>query len=185
VNGAGWGVLGEAGANGNGVVGKLAGAGNGVYGYTGPNGVGVRGVGGKTGVYGQATDPGGYAFAAQGDAGQNRSSGGWVKAMAVINPSNPAGQQVVRCFNSQIPSGTPSCGISAASGAVGFWRLDFGFDVTDRFVLITPRYSSRGDWNGVVANGGPAGGSLVNLVDVTLAYNGGEHTNAGFCVLVF
>jgi hypothetical protein len=149
IAGSGWGVLGESGANGIGVIGKLGGTGTGVQGQTGPGGVGVRGIGGKTGVYGQANDPGGYAFAAQGDAGQNRSSGGWVKAMAYIDPSYPAGQQVRQCFNSQVPPGTAGCGIDAYHLAAGYWSIDFAFDVSDRFISVTPAYSSSGP---VVAN---------------------------------
>jgi hypothetical protein len=181
IAGAGWGVLGEAGANGIGVIGKLGGAGTGVYGLAGPNGVGVRGVGGKTGVYGQATDNTGFAFAANGNAGQSRTGGGWVKAMALIDWHQPAGQQVVRCYSSQVAPGTPSCGITANGLAVGNWRIDFGFDVSDRFLMVTAWSASRGDWNGVVANAAPAGGSLV---DVTLAYNGGDLTNTLFYVVV-
>ena len=83
------------------------------------------------------TDPAGYAFAAQGDAGQNRSSGGWVKAMAFIDPSYPAGQQVRQCFNSQLPP-QANCGITATGVDLGDWLVGFGFDVSDRFLSVTP-----------------------------------------------
>jgi hypothetical protein len=152
-----------------------------VYGLTGSAGVGVRGIGGKTGVYGQATDSTGFAFAANGDAGQSRSGGGWVKAMALIDWHKPAGQQVVRCYSSQVAPGTPSCGITATGLDTGSWRLDFGFDVSDRFLLVTPWYTSRGDWHGVIANAEPIGGSLA---DISLVYNGGDFTNAVFYVAV-
>jgi hypothetical protein len=182
IAGSGWGVLGEAGDNGIGVIGKLPGAGTGVYGLTGSGGVGVRGVGGKTGVYGQATDSTGFAFAANGNAGQSRTGGGWVKAMALINPNQPAGQQVVRCYNSQVAPGTPSCGITATGWYVGDWGIDFGFDISDRFLLVTAFYAGRGDWRGIVANAQPY---TANVAEVDLAYNGGESTNSLFYIYVF
>jgi hypothetical protein len=179
--GAGWGVLGEAGANGIGVIGKLAGAGTGVYGLAGPSGVGVRGIGGKTGVYGQATDSTGFAFAANGDAGQARTGGGWVKAMALIDPNQPAGQQVVRCYNSQVAPSTPNCGITATGWYVGDWGIDFGFDISDRFLLVTAFWAGRGSWSGIVANAHPY---TANVAEVDLAYNGGEPTNSLFYIYV-
>ena len=118
VTGAGHGVRGEAGitgsgirgiggnggsfsssvANGTGVVGTVTGAGHGVRGEAGFRG---------SGVVGKAPS-GGWAFSAAGNATQQRDSGGWFKAMAYIDPSKPAGQQVVRCFNSQV-TGVPNC----------------------------------------------------------------------------
>jgi hypothetical protein len=184
IAGSGWGVLGEAGNNGIGVIGKLGGAGTGVYGVTGAGGVGVKGIGGKTGVYGQATDSGGYAFAAQGDAGQNRSSGGWVKAMAYVNPNYPAGQQVTNCFNSQVAP-QQYCGITATGNAVGFWTVNFGFDVSDRFISVTPTSATRGGGNGM-AVASASYGATSSAVNISIEYSGsGESTNTGFWIFVF
>jgi len=188
IAGSGWGVLGESGANGIGVIGKLGGTGTGVQGQTGAGGVGVRGIGGKTGVYGQATDPGGYAIAANGDAGQSRSSGGFVKAMAYIDPYKPAGQQVVRCFNSQLAP-QAGCGITATGVDLGRWRIDFGFDVSDRFVSVTPFHTysfSDGVAFATVCTSSSCGFPLTsNQVGISVHYSKtAEQTNAPFYIVV-
>jgi hypothetical protein len=183
IAGSGWGVLGEAGNNGVGVIGKLGGPGIGVYGLAGQAGVGVRGIGGKTGVFGQATDSGGYAFAAQGDAGQNRTAGGWVKAMAYIDPAQPAGQQVVRCFNSQLPS-QDNCGILAGGSAVGVWDVNFGFSVEDRFVMVTPEKNPGlcGAYCGVATDVSLSG----STAEVELRRARDDHfTNTAFWIFIF
>lgn len=156
------GVIGYSKAvGGNGVsgVGTTTGA-TGVQGYNFVGGVGVKGVGNQvgTGVFGQSdtgtgvrgqsdSGPGvvgssstGYAMQAQGNATQDLNANGWVKAMVYVNPRSPTGQQIVRCFNSQLPASeatTPPCGLAATGVQLGDWRVDFGFDVTNRFGSLT------------------------------------------------
>ena len=64
--------------------------------------------------------------------------------MATINPFLPADKYVVRCYNSQPfgnTSSTAPCGITVTrSEALGqvVYRVDFGFNVEERFVSLTP-----------------------------------------------
>ncbi len=136
IAGSGWGVLGEAGANGIGVIGKLSGTGTGVQGQTGAGGVGVRGIGGKTGVYGQATD---RRLRLRG-AGRRRAEPqqrrmGEGDGLHRPEPARrPASRQ---CYNSQLPP-QANCGITATGVDLGDWGVGFGFDVSDRFLSVTP-----------------------------------------------
>jgi hypothetical protein len=129
-------------------------------GSTGGNAVeGISGKNTASGVYGQNTSTGfgvagrstngtavmgdsssGWAFQAFGNAAQTRAGNGFVKAMAYVDVSSPSG--IARCFNSQLPpsqatSGT--CGISWSQQPDFFSDqiIDFGFQVSDRFVSAT------------------------------------------------
>ena len=144
---SGVGVFGESGSQA-GVSGLSAGF-DGVYGETkSANFAGVSGHGGKfglwglgsTGVYGQSND-GGFAFQANGNAGQNRVDGGFVKAMIYYNPHAP--NHIVRCYNSQLPPAqatVPPCGITLPIESNAGVDVRFNFRVTDRFAMVTPVY---------------------------------------------
>jgi len=92
---------------------------------------------GGVGVYGQSAS--GAAVFAQGNAVQPHDKGGFVKAMAYIDPFLPADRYVVRCYNSQSHDpAAPDCGITVTRISKGFYKIDFGFKVDDRFFSITP-----------------------------------------------
>jgi hypothetical protein len=60
--------------------------------------------------------------------------------MAFVDPFASGGIAVTRCFNSQQTGAavsTPPCGITINHIGQGINLLDFGFQVTDRFVSIT------------------------------------------------
>jgi len=117
-----------------------------VYGTTSTNGSGV--VGESTGasgfgVYG-LNNVGGYAMFADGNAGQARNKGGFVKAMALVAQSNLVNPTIVRCYNSQFPDGgasLPTCGFTVSNSPR---VIDFGFAVNDRFILVTPAFPGGG-----------------------------------------
>ncbi|ABF41742.1 hypothetical protein Acid345_2741 [Candidatus Koribacter versatilis Ellin345] len=153
-NSQGYGVLGTA-ANvaldyGTGVQGESFGkvvfpsgyGSDGVRGITHTtSGAGVSGINdaaGGVGVYGLSTN-GGFGFATPSNVQQNRSMGGWVKAMVYVDPTLASGQ-IVRCFNSQLTgaaSSTPPCGFTYSTyGTPGCPIVDFGFKVDDRFVSV-------------------------------------------------
>ena len=155
----------------------MTGAGHGVRGEAGVGGIGVKGVG-ATGMYAQSTNNA-NAYEAFGNAKQNRTAGGWVKAMAYIDPDRTAGQQVVRCFNSQVAPDKPSCGMTVISRGIGSWEIGFGFDVSDRFPLVTP----DGIHGAFVAT---ACCAQVNTVLVGLARNdNAQHQNVPFWIVIF
>jgi hypothetical protein len=90
---------------------------------------------GGVGVYGQSTL--GAAVHAEGNAVQAHDKGGFVKAMIYVN----ADATIIRCYNGVTGSSTGNCGFSVGQGTsqnhdVRF--IDFGFQVNDRFVSVTP-----------------------------------------------
>jgi hypothetical protein len=75
------------------------------------------------------------------NAEQARDKGGWVKAMAQIDPFLAAGSKIVRCFNSQLSGSAataPPCGLTFAQITQGQYNINFGTKIDDRFFSITP-----------------------------------------------
>ena len=107
--------------DGNGVI-------NGTLNVTGNATIGSPTVTGNLSISGN--------FTAAGNAAQNRDKSGFVKAMAFIG----ANGQILRCFNAITGSTTNNCGFAVTLDLPGFGRygVDFGFQVNDRFVSITP-----------------------------------------------
>jgi len=122
-----------------GVIGQSASDnGRGVFGLsTGSAGVGVIGETNNTGigVVGKTLDGRGLAFAATGNVQQDRTSGGWVKALLFVNTAQ-APYTIQRCFNSSLTgtaATTPPCGFNLVEEGPGVFHIDFGFEVDDRF----------------------------------------------------
>jgi len=144
---SGSGVYGESAVSSltaGGVYGRGTGSGSiGVIGESNiNNAVGVFGVSTSTsgvGVYARNFS-GGRALFAEGDAAQSRDKGGLVKAVAYVR----ADGAIFRCFNSQLASSasTVPCGFSVNRVQSGFYEVNLGFPVSDRFFSITPRYRS-------------------------------------------
>ena len=133
-----------------GVIGQSASdQGRGVFGLaTGATGVGVIGETNSTGigVVGKSLTPNGLAFAATGHAQQDRTSGGWVKAMVFVNTAQPP-YSIQRCFNSTLigsAATTPPCGFNLVETGEGVFNLDYGFEIDDRFI-------SANAWGATVA----------------------------------
>lgn len=141
-NATGRGVWGLSDSGTAGVFGQANGAGaSGVEGYANGS-VASAGVYGRSsngvGVWGR-NEAGGYAMKAEGHVAQSRESGGWVKAMVVIQPNGA----ILRCFNATLPGALAStlpCGITVTKGSVflGDYRVAFPFQVDDRFFSVTP-----------------------------------------------
>lgn len=96
------------------------------------------------GVYGYSGNN--FAMFADGDVSQPRGKGGWVKAMAWVTPG--AGiNDITDCYNSQ-RVGTlvslPPCGFTVTTNTTGDYTIDFGFQVNDRFIFVTPHYDFAG-----------------------------------------
>lgn len=124
--------------SGEGVHGESV-SGTGVAGVSqGPDGYGVAGINGTggTGVLGHSSGGfnTGFAMVSDGHAKQTRDKGGWVKAMAVIDEDGA----ILQCYNSQEPvfRTTGGCGITVTTSP--YYVVNFGFNVADRFVSITP-----------------------------------------------
>lgn len=116
------------GQTGIGVRGEHKGNGYGVYG-TAPQ-VGVGGESANVGVKGIAP----IAMQAVGNAVQSQNSGGWAKAMVVLNGDGT----IVRCYNGVTGSSSGGCGFSSSRASTGRYAINFGFDISSRF------YSANG-----------------------------------------
>jgi hypothetical protein len=117
------------GVGGYGVRGIHEGSGFGVYG----SGATGTGVGGESlhgiGVLGR----GPTAMRAEGHAVQTLGSGGWAKAMVIINPDGT----IARCYNGVTGAATGNCGFSSQRYSVGAYVVNFGFDISNRFYSVT------------------------------------------------
>ncbi len=77
---------------------------------------------------------------------QPRDKGGLVKAMVYVD----ANGNIVRCYNSRRldggaglpPAGTSGCGFTTNRFGQGYYRIEFGFQVNDRFYSATPLYAT-------------------------------------------
>jgi hypothetical protein len=145
------GVYGRSVGNGGiGVIGEAnTGAATGVF--------GVSGSGAGFGLYGRNLS-GGRALYAEGNAGQDRGSGGIVKAMALINQNGTVG----RCYNGVTNAYSGGCGFSVGRPAAGYYDINFGFQVDDRFVSVTPL--SNGDQGGCIG-----GEAIINVLTGVVA----------------
>ncbi len=89
----------------------------------------------------------GFALQLDGNVSQSLNTGGLVKAMLYVDPTQPVGQQIVRCYNSQTSGSavsTPPCGFTLANPYTGVWYVSFGFDVSQRFAVASSRYNGYG-----------------------------------------
>jgi hypothetical protein len=110
----------------------------GVYGTTSNSSsygvVGVNTATGGIGIHGSA--PNGDGFFTENNVQQSRTAGGWVKAMALVDQNG-----IGICFNSTLigaPATVSPCGFTFHAWGPGDYTIDFGFQVSDRFVSTTP-----------------------------------------------
>src|SRR5450432_2315181 len=110
---------------------------DGVHGVAHGTGSGVTGVSDNAngvGVWGQSP---GWSLYSAGNTGQDRTAGGWVKAMVFINGGTSS---IAWCFNSTLAgtaATTPPCGFGFDKTGIGDYIVDFGFQVDDRFFSLT------------------------------------------------
>jgi hypothetical protein len=121
-----------------------------------------------------------------GNTQQQRTAGGMVKALVAYDGFN-----IVHCFNSvlsEIAATTPPCGFTATSPGTGAYTIDFGFQVTDRFLSVTPTSSGICQNNGCpgptfwVNMGGnlPASQATIVFFDVS-----GVFVTTAFSLIVY
>jgi hypothetical protein len=157
------------------------GASDGMHGIAHGPASGVAGISDNAngvGVWGQSP---GWALYAFGNTGQDRASGGWVKAMAEVNAYYTP-YKITKCFNSTLAGAaatTPPCGIYFLEVYFGYWEFDFGFETDDRFVIASLEASDS--W-GTTIRAYPGNGSLVYVIS---ADGNGNYQNALFVLMVF
>lgn len=171
---------------GYGVRGVHQGSGYGVYGNS-PSGAGVGGESANgIGVYGK----GPTAMKADGNAVQSLGSGGWVKAMVVVNEDG----SIARCFNSQATGAlrnSGGCGFETSTNGTGQRIVDFGFDVSQRFAILTTNFcSGQPPCTGFIDDNSSFVNSYPTMIDVETYYGSassraGEYTNTRFTLIIF
>lgn len=202
----GSGVFGISG--GAGVWGESIGGSDGVHGHVNYGesygGSGVAGFGDKNsrgvtgssqsgiGVFGHSDS--GYGMSTDGPAQQARNQGGWVKAMALIDDGGTG--TIVRCFNSQLPANqasVPPCGFRLSTspgfttsgpwvdGAPWVGNIDMGFEVDDRFILVTPLQINASATPTVAQVFNMSG----NVVSVSTWDSSGNGVEAQFFIVVY
>ncbi|HYX41456.1 MAG TPA: hypothetical protein VE821_07155, partial [Pyrinomonadaceae bacterium] len=83
------------------------------------------------------------AIYANGNTGQALNSGGFVKAMLLVNPNG----SINLCYNSQLTGAgatTPLCGFSVNHSSTGIYDITFPFQVNSRFFLATVADTTNG-----------------------------------------
>jgi len=118
-------------------------------------GIGTTAPNAKLDIRGQAGNSG-FGIAADNNAWQARGAGGWVKAMAYVDPFAPGGIAIISCYNSQATGAavtTPPCGITLLDHQQGANLIDFGFQVSDRFIQLTARATVQSANRGSTAVG--------------------------------
>ncbi|HMV82829.1 MAG TPA: hypothetical protein PLD20_34565 [Blastocatellia bacterium] len=203
------GVYGKNDGTGNGVTGTSA-NGRGIYGRSDGDGdgvVGETGAANRSGVYGLATNAagcggcfqntaGGAALGATGHAVQSRDGGGLVKAMAYVNPQAPGGVAITRCYNSQVSGSartTPPCGFTVTHDGFAVNTINFGFQVSDRFLVVTPTNGNAAEFNACFTSDHSPCSVMAFLTrdafgssaQVKTVYANGDRTDNPFFILVF
>ena len=94
------------------------------------------------GIYGKGTT--GFATYAEGKAGQNLGGYGLPKAMVFLL----ADGTISRCYNGVTGASTGNCGFTSVRVDQGVYRIDFGFQVNNRFQYLTGNAPDRwAYWN--------------------------------------
>jgi len=145
-------------------------------------GSGVAGVNfsAGAGVYGHSDS--GWGMITDSNVTQSREKGGWVKAMAYVDPFASGGIAITRCYNSQQTGAavsTPPCGISIVFHDQGDNILDFGFEVDDRFISATSYQ------NFVVVAAGPYPFNSNQIEVGTIYVGNASPTDSQFYIFVF
>lgn len=178
-----------------GVIGQSASAqGRGVFGSaTGATGVGVIGESSGAsgfGVIGKDLSGGGFAFSATGNAQQDRSSGGWAKALVFVS-AHASPYHIARCYNSTLvgkAATTPPCGFTLTEVTYAEYTIDFGFEVDDRFWSVTANSMPHDNNNSTIIANTLTGafflGSNTKLL-VQLTTDAGDFQTSDFSVVIY
>jgi hypothetical protein len=68
-----------------------------------------------------------------GNAAQDRDKGGMIKALLYVSGNGT----IQRCYNGTTGTSTGNCGFSVTQLSSGNYEVNFGFQITDRFISVT------------------------------------------------
>lgn len=109
-------------------------------GTNGSVGIGTTAPNAKLFVQGEASN--GVGIAVTGNASQSLNKGGWIKAMVFVL----ANGTIARCYNGLTGASTGNCGFNVSANNNGYYMVNFGFQVSDRFASVTTSTSSLNDF---------------------------------------
>ncbi len=104
---------------------------------------------------------------------------GLAKAMVFVDPTLPADQYIVRCYNGITDSSSGNCGFTMKRLGVGNYFINFGFQVSDRFFYVTAASAART----AIAN--PSGSNTVHVDTRTIIVDPGGDADSSFYLIVF
>ena len=107
---------------------------------------------------------------------QARTGYGLPKAMLFVESNG----SIIRCYNGVTGASSGNCGFSVAQTQVGSYFIDFGFQVSDRFFLLTGASADRfAVWHSTCDACSP------NQIVIFVVNNAGTSLNGRFTVIVF
>ena len=115
---------------------------------------------------------------AEGNVGQLRNGGGMVKALLEAGAGG-----ISLCYNGQTGASTAGCGFTVIDLGSGNFRIDFGFQISDRFFSVTAKYASN---NGDPNHNRGANYRVfdANTLDIYQFTTGASDTNYGTVMVV-
>jgi hypothetical protein len=114
-----------------------------------------------------------------GNLSQPAERSGLPKGMVFVDPTLPSDQYIVRCYNGVTGSSSGNCGFTMTRVGVGQYRVNFGFQVSDRFYSATAATWART----VIAQ--TSGSHSVEVDARTILVDPGAHADASFYLIVF
>jgi hypothetical protein len=114
-----------------------------------------------------------------GNVTQPAERNGLAKAMVFVDPTLPANQYIVRCFNGVTGETAGNCGFTMTRLDVGNYVVGFPFQVSDRFFYVTAASAART----AIAN--PSGSNGVHVDTRTIIVNPGGEADSSFYLIVF
>lgn len=135
------------------------------------------------GVWGKSTGAGRAMFA-EGNVTQSRDKGGWVKAMVFVDRFG----NIIRCYNGITGASSGGCGFTAVPIGLGFYRIDFGFQVSDRFFSGVARYDGNDRSVNIATSEDTWSGSGLTVNQIYVAFRSletGQRLDSYFYVIVY
>jgi len=122
-----------------------------------------------------------------GNAAQDRDKGGMMKAMLSVSSNGT----LERCYNGISGVSTGSCGFTVNRFTDGSYEVNFGFQVSDRFISVTAKPLPPSIFGGVPNNTGAnfsfanSNNTLVYVYTFLSAGNSTDKTDAAFMLIVY
>ncbi len=121
------------------------------------------------------TGTNGFTLGVEGNVTQNLASGGFAKAMVVVN----ANGTIARCYNGITGASTGNCGFTGIRLDTGYYVVNFGFQVSDRFAAVTSQADAS------MVYGPDILGRILEEIAVYTYAPAGNSFDAEFTIIVY